>query len=173
MTESAEGTGRRKLSVLFLCTHNSARSQIAEAILRRKGRDRFNVASAGSEPANRVHPGAMDVLSSHGIDWSTHKPQGIDRIGHDQWDLIITLCDRAKETCPTFPGQPVFAHWSMEDPAEAPPEKQLVAFKETVAYLNRRIDLLLALPLETLERSAWNARLRDVTGPPTTKAPDR
>ena len=172
MTSSDEGSDHRKLNVLFLCTHNSARSQIAEAILKRKGRERFNVASAGSEPAERVHPGAMEVLRSHGIDWSTRKPQALERVTHDQWDLIITLCDRAKETCPTFPGQPVFAHWSMEDPAEFPPEKQDLAFKETLAYLNRRIDLLLALRFETLERSAWNARLQAPPESPSSEAPE-
>ena len=115
----------------------------------------------------------MDVLSGHGIDWSAHKPQGIDRVTHDQWDLIITLCDRAKETCPTFPGQPVYAHWSMEDPAEAHPDKQGVAFKETVAYLNRRIDLLLSLPLETLARSAWSARVQGPAESPSRKAQEQ
>jgi arsenate reductase len=153
-----------KLRVLFLCTHNSARSQIAEALLARKGRDRFSVASAGAQPAQRVHPAAVDVLREHGIDWTNHTPKALDQVTHDEWDLIITLCDRARETCPTFPGQPVFAHWSMEDPAEVPTENDLQrkAFHETVAYLSRRIDLMMALPVERLERQALETRVRRI-----------
>ena len=99
MTSGAEPQAptSRKLRVLFLCTHNSARSQIAEALLARKGRDRFLVASAGSQPAQRVHPVAVEVLRECGIDWASHSPRALDLVTHDEWDLIITLCDRALE----------------------------------------------------------------------------
>jgi len=153
----------RRLRVLFLCTHNSARSQIAEALFARKGGDRFTVASAGSAPARRVHPLAVEALADLRIDWSTRTPKGIDDVKREPWDLIITVCDRARESCPTFPHQPAFAHWSMEDPTEAQGEAaQRRAFRETITYLSRRIDLLLALPFESLERSALERRARDL-----------
>lgn len=160
MIEPRRGSGSR-LRILFLCTGNSARSQIAEALLDRKGQGRFEVASAGSHPADRVNPLALRVLRERGIDWSGKEPQGIDALGRQRWDLIITVCDRAKESCPVFPGQPVFAHWGMPDPAavQGTEEERLRAFRDTITYLGRRIDLLLALPFEKLEQSALELRL--------------
>ena len=112
------------LRVLFLCTRNSARSQIAEALLARKGREQFVVASAGTDPARTVHPFAVAALREYAIDWSHATPQGLEEVADREWDLIITVCDRARENCPTFPGRPVFAHWGMEDPAEAGDESR-------------------------------------------------
>ena len=141
--------------MLFLCTHNAARSQIAEALLDRKGRDRFIVGSAGTQPAAKVHPMALAVLEERGIDWTDHKTKSTDDVSRDNWDLIITVCDRARESCPSFPGRPVFAHWSIEDPsAVIGAEGQRTAFRATVADLSRRIDLLLSIPLDRLERVA-------------------
>ena len=102
---------------------------------------------------------ANRVLAEHGIDWSDHNPKGIEAVARENWDLIITVCDRARESCPSFPGKPVFAHWSMEDPAEEQTERQSLAFRDAVAYLSRRIDLLLSLPVERLERAALKTAL--------------
>ncbi len=153
-------TATHPLSVLFLCTGNSARSQIAEAILTTKGRGRFRVGSAGTKPADHVNPGAVQVLRDHGIDWTGHRPKTIDEIQRDPWDLVITVCDNAKETCPVFPGHPAFAHWGMPDPALVEPaESRRRAFRETYQVLNARIDLLLALPLEKLEQRMVELRV--------------
>ena len=155
---------RRPLRVLFLCTGNSARSQIAEGLLERKGRNEFVSGSAGSHPAAAVNPLAIEVLRTHGIEWEGKKPKTIDAVRTRDWDLIVTVCDRARESCPTFPGQPVFAHWGLPDPAavNGPRDQQLRAFHDTAQQLSRRIDLMLALPFEKLERHALEARMRAI-----------
>lgn len=155
-------TSRRPLRVLFLCTGNSARSQIAEALLQRKGREGFIAASAGSRPAPAVNPLTVEVLRNHGVEWEGKRPKSVDAVRGHHWDFVITVCDRAREACPTFPGQPVFAHWGLSDPAEAmgTHEQRLHAFHEIVQQLSRRIDLMLALPIEKLERQALEARMR-------------
>lgn len=153
-------TDKQPLGVLFLCTGNSARSQIAEAILTKMGKGRFRVGSAGTKPAARVNPGAIDVLAGHGIDWTGTRPKTIDEIQHEPWDLVITVCDNAKETCPVFPGHPAFAHWGMPDPAEViGDEARARAFRDTYQVLSRRIELLLALPLEKLEQRMMELRV--------------
>lgn len=154
----------RPLRILILCTGNSARSQIAEALFAAKGRGRFQAASAGSRPAARVNPFAIQVLAEAGIDWTGRTPRGLDGLEREPWDFVITVCDRAKESCPYFPGQPVLAHWGMPDPAEVegPDEQKLQAFRDTLIALSRRIELLLALPLEKLERLALEHRVRDI-----------
>lgn len=148
------------LRVLFLCTHNSARSQLAEALLERKGRGRFQVASAGAEPAPRVHPLVVEVLREQRIDWSGKRPKPVSSVWGEPWDFIITVCDRARESCPAFPGQPTFAHWGIEDPTEASGDERQRrrAFREALTYLSRRIDLMLALPFESLARRASEER---------------
>jgi protein-tyrosine-phosphatase len=156
----------RPLRILFVCTGNSARSQIAQTVLTRKGRGRFIAESAGSSPAERVHPLAIASLEKHGLFWTGHAPQGLDAVMDQQWDFVITVCDRAKESCPIFPGQPVLAHWGMPDPAEASgteAERQR-AFDDTLLLLSRRIDLLLALPIEKLERLALQKRVNEIGG---------
>lgn len=155
----------RTLKVLFLCTHNSARSQIAEAIMSRKVErfpGRYRVGSAGSTPGSEVHPAAVQALRAFGIDWAGKRPKSIDAVCNEMWDLIITVCDRAKETCPTMPGQPAFAHWGMDDPSDAIGPAQARAFNETATYLSRRIDLLLSIPFETLERRALETRVQQI-----------
>src|SRR5688500_14382543 len=94
------------LRVLFLGTANSARSQIAEALLTRKANGRFIAGSAGSHPASAVNPLAVEVLAEQGIRWHDRHPQSIDDVIDQTWDIVITVCDRAKEACPYFPGQP-------------------------------------------------------------------
>ena len=150
--------------VLFLCTGNSARSQIAEALLDWKGKGRFEAHSAGSRPAAQVNPFAIEVLREHGISWAGHAPRSVDGLEREHWDFIVTVCDRAKEACPIFPGQPILAHWGMPDPAEVEGDRatKQAAFRDAFVLLSRRIDLLLALPLEKLEQLGRQARLRAI-----------
>ena len=157
-------TPHTPLRVLILCTGNSARSQIAEALFNLKGRGRFVAASAGSRPAARVNPFAVEALAEAGIPWSGHPPRGMDGLEGEHWDFVITVCDRAKESCPFFPGQPVLAHWGMPDPAEVEgsDEVKRAAFRDTLLTLSRRIDLMLALPIEKLERLALQRRIREI-----------
>jgi protein-tyrosine-phosphatase/N-acetylglutamate synthase-like GNAT family acetyltransferase len=148
---------RRRLEpprrVLVLCTGNSARSQIAEALLATKGAGRLQVASAGARPASRVHPLALAVLREHGIEWPERRPQGIDAVAAREWDYLITVCDHAKEVCPILPGQPVAIHWGMSDPArvEGPEAERRSAFGDTYSLLDRLTDRFIA---ETVVGSA-------------------
>jgi arsenate reductase len=150
--------------VLFLCTGNSARSQIAETILNRKGLGRFIAESAGSRPAERVNPYAIEVLREGGIEWQGHPPRGLEGLGREAWDFVITVCDKAREGCPVFPGQPILSHWGMPDPAavEGDDSAKRAAFLDALTLISRRIDLLLALPVEKLERLALEARLQAI-----------
>lgn len=144
----------RALRALFVCTGNSARSQMAEAVMNSRSRGRIVAASAGSAPAARVHPLALAALEAHGYAWGGHPPQGLDAVAGRQWDLVITVCDRARESCPVLPGHPAVAHWGMPDPAEATGSEaeRRRAFDDALRLVTRRIDLLLALPIEELER---------------------
>jgi len=154
----------RQFRLLFLCTGNSARSQMAEAILNWKGAGRFHAESAGSRPAARVNPLAIETLRLHGLDWSGHSPRSVDGLEREPWDFVITVCDRAKESCPIFPGQPVLAHWGMPDPAEVEGDEAVkrAAFRDALLLIARRIDLLLALPIEKLERLVLQDRVRAI-----------
>jgi len=128
------------LRVLFICTGNSARSQMAEAILNAKGKGRIEARSAGSRPAAQVNPLAIATLREFQIPWSGNVPRSVEGLEREHWDFVITVCDRAKESCPFFPGHPTVAHWSIPDPADAKD------FRTVFLDLSRRIDLLLALP---------------------------
>ena len=154
----------REFRLLFLCTGNSARSQMAEAILNWKGAGRFRAESAGSRPASRVNPLAIETLRDHGLAWSGHSPRSVDGLEREPWDFVITVCDRAKEACPIFPGQPVLAHWGMPDPAEVEGDDSAkrAAFRDAFLLIARRIDLLLALPVEKLERLVLEDRVRAI-----------
>ncbi len=156
----------KPLRLLFLCTGNSARSQMAEAILNAKGQGRFAASSAGSRPAARVNPYALELLKEFNIPWSGHAPRSVEGLEREHWDFVITVCDRAKESCPLFPGQPVVAHWGMPDPAEAlgDDETKRAAFRNAFLLLSRRIELLLALPVDKVERLALEARVRAIGG---------
>lgn len=162
MTERAD-----PLRVLFLCTENSARSQIAEALLSARRDSGLVAASAGTDPAAQVHPFAIAELRSLGIDWSGARTKSIDEVGRDAWDLVITVCDRARESCPQFGSRPATAHWGVPDPAAVEDEAaRRAAFSETALQLGRRIDLMLALPLRSLERLALQQRVREIGSPP-------
>lgn len=139
-----------RFRVLVLCTGNSARSQIAEALLATRGAGRVIAASAGSHPAAQVSRGAIEVLGRHGIDWTGRVPKRLDEVEGVRYDLVITVCDNAAEACPFFPGAAAQVHWGLPDPADAStPEAARLAFEETYQALAARIDALLALPLET------------------------
>lgn len=153
-------------NVLFLCTGNSARSIIAESLLASDGVGRFRSFSVGSNPKGQVHPMALDVLKSFGFpnegfrskSWSEFSGPDAPAI-----DLIITVCDNAAgESCPVWPGKPITAHWGIEDPAAVEGRDQREAFINTVRYLRRRIELLCALPMETLDNITMSAKLRQI-----------
>jgi arsenate reductase (thioredoxin) len=156
------------LRVLFLCTGNSARSQIAEELLNHKGRGRFVAESAGSHPAARVNPHAIEALERHGYVWTGGHPRGTDGLPEEHWDLVITVCDRAREACPIFPGRPVIAHWGMPDPADLVLRAldRRRAFDDTLLLISRRLDLLLALPIEKLSRRALEHRVEAISARP-------
>jgi arsenate reductase len=137
---------------------------MAEAILNWKGAGRFHAESAGSRPAARVNPLAIETMRLHGLDWSGHSPRSVDGLEQEPWDFVITVCDRAKESCPIFPGQPVLAHWGMPDPAEVEGDEAVkrVAFRDAFLLIARRIDLLLALPIEKLERLVLQEQVRAI-----------
>ena len=134
--------------VLFVCTGNSARSQMAEALLNAKGKGRFEAASAGSQPTARVSQYALEILREFKVPWAGHAPRSVEGLEREHWDYVITVCDRAKESCPIFPGKPALAHWSLPDPAEVEGDDaaKRAAFRSTFVEISRRIDLLLALP---------------------------
>jgi arsenate reductase len=130
-----------KLRVLFLCTANSARSQMAEGLLRALGGDRFEVVSAGVEPG-ALHPLAVEAMAEIGIDISHHQAKGVDRFAGHAFDYVIAVCDAAAERCPVFPGAAKRLHWSIDDPAKArgTDEERLLAFRAARDALQRRIE---------------------------------
>jgi len=147
MTFAAAGRFGRRVSVatspirvLFVCTHNSARSQIAEAILRQSGGEAFEVHSAGTE-ATRVNPFAIRVLAEQGIDWSAARSKSITEFLGQAFDYVITVCDRARETCPVMPGSLNTLHWGLDDPSEVEgtDEERLAAFRRTTIDLSARL----------------------------------
>jgi len=158
----------RIYNVLFLCTGNSARSILAESILRKDGRQHFRSFSAGSQPKGTVNPFAIRVLRS--LDYPT------DNLRSKSWqefagpdapvmDFVFTVCDNAaSESCPVWPGQPMTAHWGVEDPADAAGsdiEKE-AAFVAALRYLKNRIAIFTSLPLQSIDRLSLGTRLRDI-----------
>jgi arsenate reductase len=131
--------------VLFLCTHNSARSQMAEAFLRHLAGDRFEVASAGTE-ATRVHPLAIRAMQEVGIDISAQRSKTVDSLLDDPWDCVITVCDSANERCPLFPGRTTRLHWSFEDPSQATgsEDQRVGAFRRVRDQIHARVSDWLA-----------------------------
>jgi len=149
--------------ILVLCTGNSARSQIAEALLATRGAGRVHASSAGSRPAARVNPYAVEVLRDHGIAWDGRTPKSIDDVADQRFDLVITVCDNARDACPFFPGARVQVHWGLPDPAdETEPDAARRAFRDTFDALAARVDALLALPLERLDPAGLRERVRAV-----------
>ena len=154
--------------VLFVCSHNSARSIMAEGILRNLGRGRFVAHSAGSHPADRVHPMALNTLRAMHLptegyrskDWAEYAQPGAPTL-----DFVLTVCDKAAgEACPVWPGQPMTAHWGVADPAafQGTEEETAKVFWDTASVLKRRIELMLALPMEALDSLSLQQQMRDI-----------
>jgi protein-tyrosine-phosphatase len=161
-------TMTKPFNVLFLCTGNSARSIMAEVILRRWGRDRFNAFSAGSHPHGTIHPMTIETLkrlhySTEGLrskNWSEFAQSDAPAL-----DFVFTVCDRAAgEVCPVWPGQPMTAHWGVDDPAaaEVPEDKQREAFRRAYLELDSRIKIFTSLPLAKLDRLSLQKRLDQI-----------
>jgi arsenate reductase len=147
-------------SVLFLCTGNSARSIMAEAILNQKGKPNFTAYSAGSHPAGRIHPGALRQLELARLPTGKLRSKSWDEFakpGAPEMNFVFTLCDNAaREACPVWPGQPITAHWGVADPpaVTASTEEIERAFRDAFVLLDRRISLFLSLPLASLDKLA-------------------
>ena len=165
----------RAFKVLFLCTGNSARSIIAEAVLNHRAQGRFQAYSAGSHPTGRVNPWALEALRGVDIPTEGLRSKAWDEFAADgapTLDFVITVCDHAAgEACPIWPGHPATAHWGIPDPAavDGNDEAKRGAFAEAMRTLRRRIELMVALPEEKLERMAAAQSLREIAAavPPT------
>jgi protein-tyrosine-phosphatase len=158
----------RPYIVLFLCTGNSARSVIGEAILNKIGAGKFRAYSAGSQPKGRVHPETIRLLDGLGYDTSGFRSKSwveFAERGGPEFDFIFTVCDSAAaETCPVWPGHPMTAHWGVPDPAEATgtPAEIALAFKDAYRLLHQRIGVFNALPLRSLDSLTLKNKLRDI-----------
>ncbi len=156
------------LNVLFLCTGNSARSILAEAILNKDGKGRFRAFSAGSQPKGEVNPHALTLLKNAGYDTSALRSKSWNEFaeaGSPQLDFVFTVCDNAAgETCPFWPGQRMTAHWGIPDPAAAEGSGARIAavFNDAYRMLERRIALFLALPIGTLDKMVLAKRLKEI-----------
>ena len=158
----------RVYNVLFICTHNSARSIMAEGLLNHLGRGRFRAWSAGSRPGGEVNPYALGTLARLGMpnegyrskDWAEFAQPGAP-----EFDFVFTVCDQAAgEACPVWPGRPITAHWGVADPVlfEGTDEQKTKLFRDTAMVLKRRIELMLALPLDRLDRMAIQREVGDI-----------
>jgi arsenate reductase len=154
--------------VLFLCTGNSARSIFAESILRKDGTGRFNAFSAGSHPKGRINPFALKVLDAHSYPTEGFRSKGWDefaRPGAPELDFVFTVCDAAAgEACPVWPGQPMTAHWGIEDPAavEGTDVEKERAFVTAFKYLKNRISIFINLPIRSFDKKTLGAKLREI-----------
>lgn len=159
---------RAPYNVLFLCTGNSARSQMAECILNRLGRGRFSAFSAGSHPAGAVHPLALDLLRRHNHVTDALRSKSWNEFttpGAPAMDFVITVCHNAAgEVCPIWPGQPITAHWGFRDPAAATGSEaeRRIVFAEVYRELSNRLQIFVSLPLEQLDRLGLEKRIREL-----------
>jgi arsenate reductase (thioredoxin) len=155
-------------NVLFLCTGNSARSIIAEAILNKAGQGKFQAFSAGSQPKGQVNPNTLRLLRSLDYDTSEFRSKSWAEFagpGAPSLDFVFTVCDNAAgETCPIWPGQPMTAHWGIPDPAEAEGSEAEIAlaFKDAYRMLHQRIGIFVALPMRSLDRLSLQSKLKDI-----------
>lgn len=158
----------RPYNVLFLCTGNSARSIIAESILNQRGSGRFRAFSAGSHPAGRVNPFALELLGRMNLPTEGLRSKSWDEFaaqGAGPLDFVFTVCDNAAgEVCPVWPGQPMTAHWGVPDPAavQGTDAEKTEAFREAFRALERRIGVFTSLPIASLDRMALARRLREI-----------
>ena len=153
-------------NVLFLCTGNSARSIMAEALLNRLGAGKFRAYSAGSQPKGQIHLETLKLLRSLGYDTTALRSKSwVEFLKEPQFDFVFTVCDNAAdEICPIWPGQPLTAHWGIADPAAATgsPAEIALAFKDAYRLLNQRISVFVALPLHALDQLTIEHKLRDI-----------
>lgn len=156
------------MNVLFLCTGNSARSIMAEAILNSLGANRFRAYSAGSHPAGSVNPIAINLLKKNHFGTDNLRSKSWDEFGAPGapvMDFVLTVCDNAAgEVCPVWPGQPISAHWGVEDPVsvEGTSEEKEKAFSNVFLILNRRISLFTSLPMATLDRISLHREIKNI-----------
>jgi protein-tyrosine-phosphatase len=164
----AAAEDQKTFNVLFLCTGNSARSIIAEAILNRIGQGRFRAYSAGSQPKGQVNPRTIELLRNLNHDTSAFRSKSwteFAKPGAPKLDFVFTVCDNAAgEACPVWPGQPMTAHWGIPDPAEATGTEAEIAlaFKDAYRMLNQRIGIFVALPLVSIDKLTLQNRLREI-----------
>lgn len=155
-------------NVLFLCTGNSARSILAEALLARLGQGRFNAYSAGSQPKGEVHPLAIELLKRQNFVVTGLRSKNWDEFaapGAPKMDFVFTVCDSAAaEACPVWPGQPMTAHWGLADPAavDGTESERVLAFADTFRMLSHRISIFVSLPIPSLDRLALQKRLTEI-----------
>ncbi|MCB1475866.1 MAG: arsenate reductase ArsC [Rhodobiaceae bacterium] len=155
-------------NVLFLCTGNSARSIMAEAIMNRLGKGRFQAYSAGSMPKGEVHPIAIDTLKMMDYETSFARSKSWDEFAVDgapKMDFVFTVCDNAaSEVCPVWPGQPMSAHWGIPDPAavEGTEAEKHIAFDEAYSMLNRRISIFVSLPVRSIDKLSLQKHLDEI-----------
>ena len=160
--------GSKPYNVLFLCTGNSARSVLGEAILNKVGAGKFRAHSAGSQPKGRVHPETLRLLESLGYDCSGFRSKSWDEFAKPdapKLDFVFTVCDSAAaESCPVWPGQPMTAHWGVPDPAAASgsPAEIALAFKDAYRMLHRRIAIFAALPIRSLDQLTLRGKLKEI-----------
>jgi arsenate reductase len=158
----------RPYNVLFLCTHNSARSILAECVMNRLGAGKFKAYSAGSQPSGRVHPYALELLQRLNYDTRDLRSKSWEELskpGAPELDFVFTVCDdAANEVCPVWPGQPMTAHWGLADPsrAEGNEAERRFAFADTHRMLNQRISIFVSLPLSSLDRLTLKHRLDEI-----------
>ncbi|MEY4891181.1 MAG: hypothetical protein RIQ75_2311 [Pseudomonadota bacterium] len=153
-------------NVLFLCTGNSARSILGEAVMNKLGKGRFKAWSAGSFPKGEVHPMALSVLNGMGFDITGMRSKSWNEFsepGAPKFDFIFTVCDNAAgETCPVWIGHPMTAHWGIEDPAAIEGEGQREAFMQALRYLTNRISLFLTLPIGSIDPMSMKQKLTEI-----------
>ena len=155
-------------NVLFLCTGNSSRSILAEAILNHRGAPNFRAFSAGSHPAGYINPFALRQLAAAGLPTAALRSKSWDEFaqpGAPEMNFVFTVCDNATgEACPVWPGQPMTAHWGIPDPADATgtPAEVALAFKDAYRMLDRRIGIFVSLPLHSLDQLTLQKKLRDI-----------
>ncbi len=165
---SKGGVLQRPYNILVLCTGNSARSILGEALFNTLGASRFRAYSAGSHPSGRVNPLAIEQVKALGYPVENLRSKSWDEFvqpGAPQMDFVVTVCDNAAgEVCPLWPGHPVTAHWGFPDPAavEGTDEEKRAAFAQTLRQIRNRVQFFLSLPLETLDRMAIESRMREL-----------
>lgn len=156
------------MNVLFLCTGNSARSILAEAYLNSMGRGKFKAYSAGSKPGGKVNPFALELLQKSGIPTAGLRSKSWDEFAKPdapKMDFVFTVCDNAaKEPCPYWPGQPMTAHWGVEDPAavEGTDDEKRLAFRKALSILSTRINLLMNLPMDKLDNLSLRKKVQEI-----------